>query len=395
MRYFIRGILLSAIAIILISAAVSADQRGRRGFPGGGAGRGRIQDIDQLTRHMTGQLDSFIARWSPKAGPRLVFSGNLFFAHGAYISQFSTDTLTGYVDALRDAGATRIDLNPTPAAWVNNREDVIRKYDAIVNRARAAEMEVVFNPAFVQGEGVRGFDQLRDAARQMYGEIARRYRPDVFTVIHEPGTMGTRLGVRVSPNEWAAFAKEMAIVVKTASPTTRCSAGVLHNEGEYLDAFLKVPELEMIGFDIYALAAVESHFVRMIESARTAGKSPYIEETWHPAVEVSNGQVRVSPGGGIGRKGFEDLDGKWLRAMTVFASAMQLEAITPFWTPTFFAYGDTPAEESGVKLEFLRNAEHALQRGERTSTSRTYQELAAQFGGRPVRGVSRRPVRRF
>jgi hypothetical protein len=221
------------------------------------------------------------------------------------------------------------------------------------------------------------FEQI---ALRAYAEMARRYHPDVFMVIHEPTTMMGRMGIKVSPAEWANFAQKAAQVVKRESPNSRIGACGLFYERPYFDAFLGINSIDVMALDIYDLKHLYV-YNDMIRSAREAGKGVYIEETWRtPFLLPSQGKqnLDVASSSGIGEERYQQVDGKWLETMALYASAWGLEALTPFWTPTFFKY--VREDGSAISYEYESKVASAVQKGERTETFRKYQEIIKRYG---------------
>jgi hypothetical protein len=64
--------------------------------------------------------------------------------------------------------------------------------------------------------------------------------------------------------------------------------------------------------------------------------------------------------------------------MTLYAASLGLEAITPFWTQTFFAY--VPEDWSGLDPRYNRRVVEAVLRGERTPTYRSFEALIRELG---------------
>ena len=163
-------------------------------------------------------------------------------------------------------------------------------------RIRELGMTLAINPEVNhRHDPSETFDTWKAAALKVYPEIAHRYRPEMFAVIHEPTTMTSRLMPRIVPREtkdyvqavteaigpqkWAEFAAAAVGRIKAASPKTRCAAGVLYYERPFLREFLTIKRLDAISLDIYGLSRLRT-YDQMIEAARRAGKTVYIEESW-------------------------------------------------------------------------------------------------------------------
>ena len=133
----------------------------------------------------------------------------------------------------------------------------------------------------------------------------------------------------------------------------------------------------MLTLDIYGLRELKEYNL-MIRAARAAGKPVYIEETWRPP--YFQPRPGMSPDTAslksIGNQEFQALDSRWLRAMTAYAQANALEAITPIWMFALFSYvqGNGDLDDPA----YNRAVVEAIRRGERTATFRTLQELVSE-----------------
>jgi len=329
---------------------------------------------------MSQALDAVIKQASGEPQNPLAFGANLWFAHEAWIEGIPQDALDLYVDALREAGVHRIDMNVGLFPWLDQGtprgDQTIAKYDAIVQRIRSARVQLVLNPQYSPTyHALAGFEGWTQRALEVYEEVARRYQPEILIVVHEPTTMASRLGTRVSASEWADFARRAAQTVKRVSPSTRCGAGGLSSEVEYFHAFVALPEIDVLTLDIYDLGQLPT-YTAMAATAREAGKPVYIEETWRSpfAVPGPGDTAETIASKGVGDQGFKALDAKWLQALTLYAGALGLEAITPSWTQPFFKYvpeGRGDALDPAYTLQVVQ----ALRNGERTETFFAFRDL--------------------
>lgn len=307
----------------------------------------------------------------------LVFSANMNFAHRQYVRACSAELLISYADALKELGAKRIDINPGLWPWSKHDEADIAKYDALVSHIKQIGLQLAWNPAyFPQDLRVGALADYQKAALPIYAEMARRYKPDIFTVVHEPTTMTSRMGIQASPEEWRGFVEKAVQVVKEASPQTRVAAGAMHSEMPYFETFAAMPGLDILTVDIYFLKALPT-FARMAELAHTHGKEVYMEETWRYTV------LKAASGDGtakrdVANQAYEDLDIKWLQAMVLFANKYGLSAITPFWSTAFFTY--LPESWDASDRHFLESVVQDIKAGKRTRYAQKYRELAKQYG---------------
>lgn len=343
---------------------------------------------EQYLTFMNKALDSIIEKCRKLPQQNLLFSANLFFAHEVCIKNMPLETLKKYVDALKEVGVHRIDINMGLFPWLDNHHETIQKYDTLIGHIRHHKLQLAINPSFNVGfhHKFSTFKEWTESALKVYPEIAARYKPDVFIVLHEPTTIAgrfSRSGIKISSNEWYEFVRKVARAVKKASPATRVGAGVLTylpEEQQHFTKFLSFEEIEIVTMDIYTVKGLD-RANKMISDAKKQGKSIYIEETWRPAYYT--GKIEVESldqisANGIGHADFQALDVKWLEAMSLYAGAWGLEAVTPFFTQTFFKY----VKEDGNALapDYNLKVIEAINKGERTKTFWAFKDIIQKKG---------------
>jgi len=330
-----------------------------------------LQNLEQALEQVQRQLDG-------KKRHPLEFSANLFFAHGAAISSIPLDTLKRYVDALDEVGVNRIDINLGLIPWFEGDRKIINKYDVLIKYIRSRQLGLVLNPQYTRGEIEDfNFQVWKNQALRAYEMIAKAYRPDIFVVIHEPTTMAKRMNQSISPKQWSKFAQEACDVVKRSSSSTRCGAGFLSHELEYFKEMLPIEKMDTISIDIYSLKGLKANN-SMIQQARSAGKRVYIEETWRPPFISSRHKpatLEDMMAKGIGNVVYQELDAKWLEVITQYASVWGLEAVTPFWTQTFFTYVSDGQADGALDPNYNRRVIQAINRGKRSETFHAFKRL--------------------
>jgi hypothetical protein len=326
-------------------------------------------------------LDGLIAKWEKpaKSGRKLIFSANAQVLHALGIGNQTEERLATFVKAMKESGAGRVDMNPSPLAWLKPIPDTIAKYDFAIKEIRKAGMQISFNPTTFPGFDPRvKYDGWRDEALKMYAELARRYKPDVFSVMHEPWSMDHRLGEHVTPQQWHGFIGETCGVVKKESPNTLCVSSYLPMEMDVLEQALTVPALDGIGLDIYQEYDDFQTFDKMIQMAKAAGKFAYIAETGRTMITFRNGVIDFDAVASVPDPLLAKLDPKWMKAMTYYAMSRGMPALVEFWTATFFAYLE--GEENPQTRAFNQAVEKGMMSGARTPTFTAFQALAKQYG---------------
>ena len=277
--------------------------------------------------------------------------------------------------------------------------------------ARELGLELAINPEITPGElGQRPtFDAFETAALQNYAQLAARYQPDNFVIIHEPTTATASLALPTTTVEqWHDFITAAAPLIKAASPHTRLGAGAFQNgvlpnlsaqENAFFQDAATIPALDFMTMDIYNDDTFPV-YQQWISLARANGKGIYIEETGEPkylpvplpaTLLNANGYLTESLDSisviGAADADFATLDQSWLQAMANFASANGLEALTTFETEPFFALG-AAGHDTETDPVYVASVTAAIDKGQLTSTGKAYAALAAQYGIRTAASVS-------
>src|ERR1700683_4260552 len=91
---------------------------------------GQEADESRYISSLNSALDSLIAKFSALPQQPVIFSANLILAHGVGVKGVPTKALLEYIDALKAAGAQRIQFNP--AVTSIDDPEVMARYDAVV-----------------------------------------------------------------------------------------------------------------------------------------------------------------------------------------------------------------------------------------------------------------------
>jgi uncharacterized protein (TIGR03437 family) len=253
------------------------------------------------------------------------------------------------------------------------------------------------NPAEQNGTT---FQQFQSAAVTGAQQLAARYQPDNFVIVHEPDSMAARLGIATTVADWDGFIRAVAPLVKQSSPHTQLGAGCFYgiatqassdSENEYFQDFATIPVLDFLTMDIYATTF--SQFQQWAQLAHSAvdpthpnGKGAYIEETWIPHY-FANGLPSNWASGTLDQEStigpvssdFASLFPSWIQAMALFASANGMEAATIYTTPAFFQYGSAGADEP-EEPAYAAVVETAVAQGQLTTTGEANLTTSRQLG---------------
>jgi hypothetical protein len=346
----------------------------------------RNQEPDQqYLDRLNGELDKAIANLragGPPSGKRVGMAGKLYFAHSAYIAHVPAEVLFKWVDALKEAGAMRVDMNPGLGPWVKHDQETLAKYYALVRYIHQRGMQIAWDVTTYSKEvKVDSFEQWTRIALPVYREMARQMKPDVFVVVHEPTSLAFWLGVKTTPGDWVKFIADAAHAIKQVAPRTRIGAGAYQLEEKYYDAFAAMPEVDVLTLDIYALPALPK-FARMAATAHRHGKDVYIEETWRYPIRTINGKHTRD----VVKDVYKHVDARWLYAMVLFAARNGVSAVTAEWTTAFFTYRP---ESLDTDRRFVEAVVQDVKNGTRTSTFHAFQALAAKYGSPPATPLGR------
>ena len=342
------------------------------------------QSLSSYTASFNSAVSSITSQYPASPNSPVIIGANLYLAHGAIVQSVDTQTLINYVDGLKAAGAQRIDLNPG-LATINNATSAA-KYDAVVQHIRQLGLGLAINPQFSSpGDGViTSFQDFQTKATASYQQLAARYQPDRFVIIHEPTTMAARMGLQTSVDDWNGLVTALAPIIKAASPRTLVGAGDYYGarpdgqgndtESAYYAAFVTNPVLDFTTLDIYTDdSASLAQFATWAKMAHDNNKLVYIEETARPQflldplpanwASQSNEELAVY---GSGYSAFAPLDAAWLAAMTAFASANGMEAMTYFQTNTLFLYVSTtsPGSADATSATYIKSLITAVDQGQ-------------------------------
>jgi len=279
----------------------------------------------------------------------------------------------------------------------------VTKYDAIVRHIRELGLQLAINPEYEMGEvdpsPITNFAEFQAQALAQYQELASRYQPDNFVIIHEPDTASARLGFSTTISEWQNFILAAAPIIKAASPHTRVGAGCDYNpalktyesEDSYFQSFVTMPVLDFMTMDIYSTAF--DKFTQWAQLAQANGKGVYIEEVWTPfdlpdPLGPWNGEPLADRAiiGPVDAD-FASMDANWLHGMMLFASANHMESMTAFTTEAFFYYGSA-SDDTPDNTTYQTADEQAIQQGQLSTTGQAYLADSQQMGVKRLTNIS-------
>lgn len=344
--------------------------------------------LSEYTSTTGSEIQKMMDEYSRLPKKPIGFACNMILAHGALIQRVPLEVLLACADALKEAGAQRIDINPMVTSHPD--AEVASKYKALIQHIRELGLKIAINPESSDPKigGIATFPEYQKAALKEYAEWASQYKPEHFVLVHEPTTMAARMHVKTTPEQWRSFVEATARVVKSASPKTRigagCFAGLGGREVPFFEEFARIQELQFLTFDNYVGdARAIARMDLMARVAHEAQKPVYMEETWRPhfvligAHHVEGKSMESESLIGFGYAGFEALDGKWIEAMALYAATHGLESMTVFQTRCFFLY--VQAEPTDGPL-YDKRVEQAILQKNRTETFEAFRRCSQQLG---------------
>ena len=309
-------------------------------------------------------LEEMSERWRPEKPRKVILSGQCLSVE-AFPHHPEADAL--YVDMLCEAGVDAVDLYLWPGLWERNRERYdrllrhIRKrgkklilgYQVLPQQYRAGQVLFRFEPHFKKPPT---FEEFLTLERRLTAVYIERYRPYLYWVVVEPATNEMRLGVNFSPQQWRRLTVEICRLVKRLSPKTL--TGVATVQVKQIEAFADVPELDVLGHDLYGKNLGE--FEKLVALAKKQGKRVWLAETW-----ASHGH---SPG--FDQPWRAEIDAKWVEAMFNLAQSKGLEGMNVWFTTHFVAY-----LSACDQADFERRLLAALKEGRRTVVFNAFRSL--------------------
>lgn len=369
-----------------VSAAAAARQEAKK--PKDGA---HVAGLAEYMKETEAQIKKVMAENAKLPKKPIAFGCNMILAHGSLVNRVPLEVLEKYADAIKEAGAQRVELNPVVRA--HGDAEALKKYKALVEHIRKLGLKIALNPESFDPKfaGISTFAEYEKEALRQYAQWAAELKPDHFVLVHEPTTMASRMHLKTTtPKDWRGFIEATAKVVKHAAPKARigagCFAGLSDRELPFFEEFAKIHELEFLTFDNYvgdpkALARMD----HMVKTAREAKKPVYMEETWRPhfvdknAKHVEGQSMEAMSVLGFGYSGFEPLDEQWIEAMALYAATHGLESMTVFQTRCLFLY--VPSKPTDGP-DFDKKVEEAILHGKRTKTFDALRKCAKEFGHR-------------
>jgi hypothetical protein len=329
-------------------------------------------------------LNEKLVEWKPKEYKPIHFIGFHLPLSVGVREQTNSDDDMKFLDMLLETGADIISVGIT-----GNPEDLdkslIDRYDKVFKEVRNKNKKLkIWFRSFIYSAKKKP-QKVLDATEY----IIRRWHPDYYVITHEPKCESKEAMEYLK--QWVGKACKLA---KSIDPKVKTSVTAI-NYRKRLDCinyFVEIPELDIIGFDIYNTWGLGEDrpggnaIEEKIKLIHSKGKESWIEEFW-----LTTQWNKATPDPEDLCPGFNDpnrasWDSRFLRVMTYFAQKNNLLGIEPWFTSHFLTYPghDEIWEFEGKKKtttkRYLKDIRNALAEGKRTPAFYEFQKLIEEFG---------------
>jgi|GEM_PF-677882 len=281
-----------------------------------------------------------------------------------FLATNSTDDLK-HLDMLAELNVDIICI------WMSAPEDYpqdqLARIDALINAIRSREMKVnIWYDGWASTK-----EEYHAKAVRAAKYIISTWHPDYYTIIHEPSIRMGHQGWYMSRNEWKTHVEIICNLAKSLDSDVITTATVYNNQYDinYIDYFVQVSSLDIVGFDIYDRWGLDNGEIEQkINLIRDARKKVSIEETWPEPDNRFEG--RYDP-----ERAW--WDSRWTRVITYFAQKHKVELVEPFYSTQFILYpGYMAASEDNKPIpQYIHDFKTDLAEGRRTPTFCAYKKV--------------------
>jgi len=293
-------------------------------------------EYEQAYEEVSTWLDRKLVEWRPSEFKPMHFMGFHLPLSGALRDFTDLDDDLRFLEMLTELGVDVLSLG-----IVGTPEELdpalLDRYDQVIAEARQRGPELkLWLRSFMYGPRERPWKVLR--ATEF---IINRWHPEYFAIVHEPKAEGEQAWAFVQ--QWVEAACELA---KRLDPDVKTSATALNSEQgiNYVDVFVEIPCLDIVGFDIYNLRGLCEEcpggnvLEEKIELIRFHDKEAWVEEFW---LTTQWNRQTAEPTDMF--PGFNDpcrawWDARFLRVMAYYAQKNHLLGIEPWFTTYFVLY---------------------------------------------------------
>lgn len=308
-----------------------------------------------------------------------------------------------YLNRLKEIGAEAVVLEvsyPILTPGFHDYKEYLDFYKSIANSIRQRGMKVIVKhntllPDYTLLAVKEHYRKLSKSAfgKERYVEAARivkEVKPDYLSLVGEPGTHESAVGLDLSEREWVGYVALVVAQLEKDVPGHQTLLGAGAGTWEsplYFEGYARIKNLHYVDLHIYPLSnGLQDYLQRAVDWSRRvrqidSTKKVVIGEAWlykagaHELRQIAmNKKIFSRDVHGF----WEPLDVKFLQVLERIASNEQMDLHAPFWTRYFFAYVDAPPEEimrltPDQQMERANKAAFmALQAGKTTATGKEF-----------------------
>lgn len=308
-----------------------------------------------------------------------------------------------YLDRLRELGAEAIILEvsyPILTPRFHEISDYLMFYKSMADAIRRRGMKVVVKhntllPDYTTLPVRKHYQTLEKSSfgKERYVEAARivkEIRPDYLSLVGEPGTHGTSVGLKLSEREWVGYVALVVNQLRKDLPEHRTLLGAGAGTWEsplYFEGYARIKGLDYVDLHIYPLSnGIQDYLQRAVDWSRRVrqiapSKRVVIGEAWLYKAGSQELQKIAANKTIFSRDVYqfwEPLDVKFMMALNAMAHSERMDFWAPFWTRYFFAYLDkSPHELRGMKPDELMELSNkaafaAMKANKTTATGKTF-----------------------
>lgn len=303
-------------------------------------------------------LDQKIIEWKPSGSSKINFGTYHVFASDNVFIESNTEADIKFLEMLEETNSNLISLYIRPNEFSSQNIRYMNLINKIKNDGKKLLIGLRFN------DGQMTLQQCGSLTQLYIENVIDVIKPDYFGIVIEPTTMETLHGFDATDTQWVDHIKKYSDISKQLNPNIKTLVAGHKKELNFLQLCSDIPSLDIIGFNIYDRAGIDSNLDNYIYEedignainyVNSKGKETWITETWTSYKPISDSSRMP-------------YDIKWLRVITYFAINHNIKMYIPFFTGKFIIYTDD-------KTEF----ESALYSNVRTPVFTEYQNIIMEY----------------
>ncbi len=339
---------------------------------------GLNEEYEQAYLEMNDWLNEKLVEWKPSSYTEMHFIGLHLPLTGPLKYYTDANDDIRFLEMLDDAGVDILSMGIIPLEDLD--ENMIDRYDRVIEQARERGMQI---KVWIRSN-IYPLSERQKKVISAVKDVISRWSPEYLAIIHEP-KLSERDFIRVLVEEASKKAKRLDPNIKVSATAVNSLRGI-----DYVDIFAEIPDLDIVGFDIYNRWGLseDSDGGNIIEEKinliHSKGKEAWIEEFWLSTQwnRATADPTDMTPGFNHPNRGF--WDAKFIKVMTYFAQRNHLIGIEPWFTTYFVLYPDSDniwVFDDGKQVptvEYLEQFKQALIEQERTISFWAYKDAISE-----------------